>query len=238
MNELLEIAVKAHGGPEVWRAIRTIEVKASLSGELLRIKGHPKILMDVSFQIKAHEPSAIVKPFGGPRSIGHFSTDRVWIEGNGDVEDNDLHSPRQSFDGHALTTPWSKLQVLYFFGYGMWNYFTTPFLFTEPGFRTREIEPHIENGETWRRLAVSYPKDIPTHCTEQVLHFSQEGLLQRLDYFVDVVNGPAAHYCYDHKNFSGIMIPTLRRVVGRTPEGSKPSGPTGVLLQFSDVTLG
>ena len=49
MNELLEIAVKAHGGLEVWRAIRTIEVKASLSGELLRIKGHPKILMDVSF---------------------------------------------------------------------------------------------------------------------------------------------------------------------------------------------
>ena len=44
----------------------------------------------------------------------------------------------------------------------------------------------------------------------------------------------AAHYCYDHKNFNGFMVPT-RRVVGRSPEGSKPSAPTSVLVQFSDI---
>jgi hypothetical protein len=34
--------------------------------------------------------------------------------------------------------------------YALWNYLATPFVFTEPGFETREIGPHEENGETWQ----------------------------------------------------------------------------------------
>ena len=61
-------------------------------------------------------------------------------------------TPRASFAGHVLTTPWDKLQELYFVSYALWNYLATPFVFTEPGFETREIGPHEENGETWHRL--------------------------------------------------------------------------------------
>src|ERR1700730_6394053 len=38
-----------------------------------------------------------------------------------------------------------------------WNYLTTPFLFTAPGFEVKEIDPHQENGETWRCLHVRFP---------------------------------------------------------------------------------
>ena len=37
--------------------------------------------------------------------------------------------------------------------------------------------------------------------------------------------------------FGGIVIPTLRRAVSRTPKGAVLSGPTGVLLQMSDIKL-
>src|SRR5712672_3467622 len=78
----------------------------------------------------------------------------------------------------------------------------TPFVFTEPGFETREIGPHEENGETWHRLLVKYPPSIPTHCAEQVLYFNAQGSLLRMDYSVDVVGdmvaGAASHYCFDH----------------------------------------
>ena len=112
---------------------------------------------------------------------------------------------------------------------------------TAPGFETREIGPHEENGETWHRLLVKYPPSIPTHCAEQVLYFNAQGLLQRMDYSVDVVGdmvaGAASHYCFDHTPFGGIVIPTLRRAVSRTPKGAVLSGPTGVLLQMSDIKL-
>lgn len=44
----------------------------------------------------------------------------------------------------------------YFIGYAFWNYPTTPFLFTYPGVRAREIEPWQESGLTWRLLHVSF----------------------------------------------------------------------------------
>ena len=65
-----------------------------------------------------------------------------------------LRRPRGSFSGHDLMTPWSKLQELYFVGYAFLNYLSSPFNLAEPGFEVTEIEPHEENGETWRRMVV------------------------------------------------------------------------------------
>ena len=53
----------------------------------------------------------------------------------------------------------------------------------------------------------------------------------------DMVAGAASHYCFDHTPFGGIVIPTLRRAVSRTPKGAVLSGPTGGLLQMSDIKL-
>ena len=131
-------------------------------------------------------------------------------------------------------TPWDQLHRLYFTSYAMWNYLTTPFLLTQPGFECREIEPHQENGETWRCLQVNFPPDIPTHNKEQTFFFNDQGLLQRLDY---VAVGPVSHYCFDHTTFGGLVFPTLRRVVRRTPSGPVVSAPTAVLIQIADVAV-
>jgi hypothetical protein len=241
MKDLLTRALEAHGGLSRWREIEAFQLKVSIGGGLWRLKGLPDGLRDVTLRILAHRPMVTITPFGGEARTGHFTPDRVWIEdANGGVVE-ERATPRASFAGHVLTTPWDKLQELYFVSYALWNYLATPFVFTEPGFETREIGPHEENGETWHRLLVKYPPSIPTHCAEQVLYFNAQGLLQRMDYSVDVVGdmvaGAASHYCFDHTPFGGIVIPTLRRAVSRTPKGAVLSGPTGVLLQMSDIKL-
>ena len=123
----------------------------------------------------------------------------------------------------------------------MWNYLTTPFLFAQLGLECKEIEPHQENGERWRRLQVKSPSDIPTpdgklsgdsDYQEETFFFNDQGLLQRLDY---VAVGPASHYCYDHTTFGGLVFPALGRVVGRPPSGPRTSAPTAVLIQIADV---
>ncbi len=134
-------------------------------------------------------------------------------------------------------SPWDQLHRLYFTSYAVWNYLNTPFLFTLPGFEVREIEPHQENGESWRCLWVKSPPDIPTHNGfqaggEQTFFFDEKGLLQRLDY---VAVGPAAHCCFDHATFGGVVFPTLRRVVSRP--GPRVNAPTSVLLQITDVVV-
>ena len=87
------------------------------------------------------------------------------------------------------------LQELYFAGYAFWNYFTTPFLLAQPGVEVEEIEPHKEDGETWRPPSVIFPPEIPTHSAHQTFYFNDKGLLQRHDYATDVAGAVASHYC-------------------------------------------
>src|SRR6266853_2141158 len=207
MKDLLTRTLDAHGGLSRWREIEAFQLKVSIGGGLWRLKGLPDGLRAVTLRVQAHRPIVTITPFGGEARTGHFTADRVWIEdANGGVV-VERATPRASFAGHVLTTPWDKLHELYFVSYALWNYLATPFVFTEPGFETREIGPHEENGETWHRLLVKYPPSIPTHCAEQVLYFNAQGLLQRMDYSVDVVGdmaaGATAHYCFDHTPFGG-----------------------------------
>ena len=158
MKDLLTRALDAHGGLSRWREIEAFQLKVSIGGGLWRLKGLPDGLRDVTLRIQAHRPIVTITPFGGEARTGHFTPDRVWVEdANGGVVE-ERATPRASFAGHVLTTPWDKLQELYFVSYALWNYLAIPFVFTEPGFETREIGPHEENGETWHRLLVKYPQ--------------------------------------------------------------------------------
>src|SRR3546814_14044537 len=95
----------------------------------------------------------------------------------------------------------------------MWTYLTTPFLFRLPGFTSEEVEPWDENGETWRRLKVTFPEGVPSHSTQQTFYFDQSGLLRRHDYSVEIMGGTtSANYATDHKAFDGLIRSEERRV--------------------------
>jgi hypothetical protein len=241
MKDLLTRALDAHGGLSRWREMEAFQLTVSIGGGRWRLTGLPDGRRDVTRRLQAHRPRVTITPFGGEARTGHCTPDRVWIEEahGGVVEER--ATPRASFAGHVRTTPWDKLQALSCVSYALWHSLATPFVCTDPGFETRESGPHEENGETWHRLRVKSPPSMPTHCAEQVLYCNGHGFLQRLDYSVDVVGdkvaGAAAHDGFDHTPFGGLVIPTLRRVVSRTPKGTVLSGPTGVLLQMSDVKL-
>ena len=41
MNDLLSLAIEAHGGLERWSQVRNLQAKVTLTGGLWRIKGRP-----------------------------------------------------------------------------------------------------------------------------------------------------------------------------------------------------
>jgi len=176
-------------------------------------------------------------PSGVPIVAATSPPTRVWIEDRECRVVEERADPRASFAGHVFETPWDRLQLLYFTGYANWNYFTAPFLLTQSGVNVREIGPHEEHGETWQRLQVQFPSTVPTHSAEQTFYFNEKGLLQRLDYVAEIAGAVGTHYCFDHASFSGLVFPTLRRVVGLTPTGPLISGPTVVLLLVSDIVV-
>jgi hypothetical protein len=52
-----------------------------------------------------------------------------------------------------------------------------------------------------------------------------------------VLGGVAAHYCYDLVTIDGLVFPTLRRVVRRTPEGPLLSGRTSFILDYTELAV-
>jgi hypothetical protein len=120
----------------------------------------------------------------------------------------------------------------------MWNYLNAPFIFALPGVKTEEIGRWSEDGEERRRLKLTFPMTIATHCTEQIFHIDQEGLIRRLDYGAAVVGGiPTAHYTSDYRDFDGIKFATKRRALRRKPDGTAVPDAVAVAIDIDDIRL-
>ncbi len=237
MSDLLDLAIAAHGGMDRFRHLQTLRVAFSAGGLLFAAKGKRRALYDVEGLVDLSRPRTTVFPYPGPGRRGQFEADRVWIESErGEVLSERRH-PRAAFARVRQRLWWDHLDVLYFIGYALWNYMSVPFLFVEPGFDVEEIEPWTEGEEVWRRLRVTFPADVPTHSPRQVFYFDSRGLLRREDYTADIVSsrGKSAHYCFDHKTFSGLVMPTRRRVVLRRASGRALAGPTLAWLEVKAI---
>jgi hypothetical protein len=146
--------------------------------------------------------------------------------------------PVTSFDGLTRESPWDDLQVAYFAAEANWNYVVAPFLFMRPDFTVEEVEPWQEDGQTWRRLVVTFPPSIVANSRQQTYYFDDDGLLRRHDYSVDILGGgPAVHYTSDYREFDGIMVPTRRRVHVRRPDGSPALESVSVAIDVADAAF-
>ncbi|MBB3656688.1 hypothetical protein FHX15_001916 [Rhizobium sp. BK650] len=213
MTDLLDLAIEAHGGLQRWQQIERLHAHIKVGGAVWHVKGWPDVYADIRTSISTHRPHTEFTPFlqEGQHCVWEPERTAV-IADSGDIIEQRA-APRSFFEGHTIPTPWDRQHLIYFTGYAMWTYLTTPFLFGLPGFRTQEIEPWHEEDEIWRRLKVTFPSTVPSHSTVQTFYFDPDGLLRRHDYSVDIMGGTrSANYASDHKSFAGLTMPTKRRV--------------------------
>jgi hypothetical protein len=240
MDDLVAHVLDVHGGLDRWSGIGALTARTSIGGRFWSAKGWPEPVLEETVEIDPHRQHAVLTPFTAPDRAFTLDVDpeRVDIRAADGRVVQERTEPRASFAGLGLTSPWDALQTGYFFGYAIWNYLTTPFLFTCPGVRSREIEPWQEGGQTWRRLHVTFPDSIATHGREQVFHYDTDGLLRRHDYEVDINGGVAiAHYTDDHTTFDGFVFPTRRAVRRRNPDGTANlDGNPSITIDIHHVT--
>lgn len=212
MNDLLQTAVTAHGGLKRWHEISTIRVAASITGAIWFVKSQGDYLKDIVMTVDAKREK-LVTDFPGQDKRFVFEPWRLVMEHADGTAIQVRENPEQSFAGQQRETPWDDLNVAYFQGEALWTYLTTPFLYTYDGFVTEEIGAIQVDGETWRRLKVTFPESVRSHSREQISCFGSDGLLRRHDYTVDILGGATGlNYAYEYRTVDGIVFPTKRRI--------------------------
>jgi hypothetical protein len=238
METLVKTVLDAHGGLEHWKTFSSLSARLAQGGALWGLKGKAGVLDDTTVTIDLRKEHASHHPFGSEARKSSFTPQKVALLTPQDELIEELPQPRASFAGHTLETPWTDLQLAYFAGCAMWTYLTMPFLLASPGVVSKEIEPWLENGETWRRLEITFPDTIATHSTRQTLYVGEDGLLRRHDYNVEIAGDtPGAHYVSDYVEVQGLKFPTKRRIFPRGPDGQSMPEPLVVSIDLSDIVL-
>ncbi|WP_093498551.1 hypothetical protein [Streptomyces sp. Ag109_O5-10] len=236
MPSLLEDVLEAHGGLDRWNRFTKVTATVVSGGELFVIKGTPQDPAPRQQTVWLHEERASLFPFGAADRRSEFTPDHLRIVTTDGKTVAERDNPRESFAGHVLETPWDALDRAYFNGYAMWTYFTTPFLFTLPGFEVTEIAPWHEGDQVWHGLDVTFPPTNPSHSEHQQFYFGPDNLLRRHDYHVDVAGGfAAAQYVYDIVEADGIRLPSVRRAFRRDSSGRAWPGLLMVAIDVRDV---
>jgi hypothetical protein len=235
LPDLAKLAIKAHGGLERWKQFEFLTARLVQGGVLWGLKRKAEVLEHASVKVDLKREWASHWPFAPTDHKSSFTPQRVAIENSNGQVIEELLNPRESFKGYEMETPWTNPQVAYFAGYTMWTYLTSPFILTQPGVVSEEIESWEEGGQTWRRLRVRFPDSIATHSTVQTFYFDQQGLLRRHDYEVDIQgSNPAARYIQDSTEVSGIVLPTKMRIFSRQADNQPAPEPLIVSVDLSD----
>jgi hypothetical protein len=237
MNDLLESAVAAHGGLDRWNQVKSITVDASIAGALWAFKSQGDALTDVRFEVDTTRERLTVD-YAGQDKQSVFEPHRVVIQRRDGTLIDARDDPERSFDGHQLQTPWDDIHLTYFTGEALWTYLNTPFLYTWTGFVTEEIAPIETDGETWRRLNVTFPDHIKSHTRQQISCFGPDGLLRRHDFTIDILGGATGMlYAADYRDVDGITIPTTRRGYAWQGNYQQVPEPLLVAIDMSGITI-
>jgi hypothetical protein len=237
MKDLLDFVVEAHGGLERWSKVAAVTAAASVTGDIWKVKGKPGYLKNVIFEVETKR-ERVTGDFLGQDKQSFFDPNRVEIRRRNGTIIAGRDDPEASFRGHGQFTPWDDLHVAYFSGEAFYTYINTPFLFTYEGFNTEQIAPIQVDGETWRRLKVTFPDSVKSHTKIQTFCFGPDGLLRRHDYNVDILGvAPGFNYASDYREVDGIVFPTRRRVYAHEVGYQLGKEPLLVNIEMGEITL-
>jgi hypothetical protein len=238
MNDLLSLAIKAHGGMDRWNTVTSVEITASITGAIWYAKSKPDVLKNVVMTADTRT-ERLTTVFPGQDKRSTFEPARIVIERADGTPVEARDDPEASFAGQELDTPWDDIHVAYFSGEALWTYLNTPFLYARDDFVTEEIAPVEADGETWRRLKVTFPDTVKSHTREQIFCFGRDGLLRRHDYTVDILGGGTGlNYATNYQDIEGIIFPATRRIYAYTGDYQRVPEPVLVAVDITEVKLG
>ena len=180
-------------------------------------------------------PHTRIDPIGPSRSIGVLEGSDVRLESPSGQTLAYRRDARSYFPYGRRWFVWDELDLAYFLGYALWNYFALPALLLRDDIRWEEDFEGV--------LKPRFPAHLPTHGKNQHLIFDRDtGLLHRYDYRPEVVVGgiplTVGNMVLEH-TFSeeGVPYPSKRRVTPIRRDGRILKRPVMVTIEVEDWRL-
>jgi len=236
---LLESVLRASGGMDLWRLTRRFTLHASITGALCIEKCDSASLKELAVEGSTHNQAVDFTGFARVDLRALYRPDSVVLEAPDGRRLASRNAAPAEFRAGLKSVTWDELQLAYYCGYLIWNHLATPFILADPDFETKELPRTRKRGESLRRLRVVYPARVVTHATVQTFYFDREGLLRRLHYpaaHADAVQ--IAHMFSGHQRFSGILVPTLCRLLTISADGVPIAKPPLLDVEIFDATFG
>lgn len=235
---VLQNALRASGGLDLWRLTRRFTAHMSLSGVICVSRCSTANLKELVVEGSTHRQELEITGFSHPYVRALYRHDCVALE----VQDGRRIMERQGapeeFRRGLQSRTWDELQLAHYCGYLIWNYMVMPFILADSDFEIKEYRRGSVRGERLRRLEVTFPARVVTHAATQTFYFEREGSLRRLDYAAPHENGTRVAQMFSgHQRFSGILVPTLCRLLSVGLDGRPLAKPVLLDLEIFDVNF-
>jgi len=226
--------LEAYGGPALWSGAAQVHARLSAGGLLFTWKrGRAGRFRDLSVHADVHEQRI--------RFVGfHDGLDGVLVGHRVQLETPDgevvarRDNARDRFPYRGRLVRWDPLDMMYFLGYALWNYFVFPALLL------REDVEWV--GEGPDLLRATFPAHLATHCPVQRFRVDPETLLvSRHQYTAEVFGRRWARACHltsEYRVSSGVPYASRRRVMPRSPGSGGPmAAPVLIWADLHDYRL-
>ena len=235
---VLENALRASGGLDLWRLTRRFIVHMSITGDLVRTKCSNAKLKELVVEGSTHVQELEMTGFARADIRALYRRDWVALEGPDTHGIMKRAASPEEFRRGLQAVNWDELQLAHYCGYLIWNYMAVPFILADPDFETKELRRTVAPGESLRRLQVVFAARVVTHAPIQTFHFDREGLLRRLDYRAPHATHASITQVYSgHQRFSGILVPTLCRLLAIGPNAGSVGKPALLDVEIFDVNF-
>ena len=233
---LLDDAIEASGGLARWNGLQRFTLHLSIKGTLFSGIGRARQFKDLIAEGSTRTQSVRFTGLTPGEKSGSYQPDSVTIENlDGQVLRTWLN-PSLDFLDHANDPLADDLHLVFFCGFSIWNYLTTPFLLARPDVTVEELSPWTgERPDVATPARVVSAPDIVTSSPEQIFYFDENSLQRRADY--DLLGTRVAHYSWAHQAFCDIVVPTLRRSLTLRPDGSTAPRPVLLDVEVFDATF-
>jgi hypothetical protein len=233
---LLKNALRASGGLDLWRLTRRFTVHMSITGVLCAEKCSTANLRELVVEGSTHSQELEITGFSRADMRALYRPDRVALEAQDPRGVAERHGSPEEFRQGLRSTTWDGFQLAHYCGYLIWNHMVTPFILADPDVETRERRGSGARGERLRWLEVTFPARVVTHATRQSFYFEREGLLRRLDYPAPHEAGTQVAQMFSgHQRFSGVLVPTLCRLLPVGADGVPDANRTLLDLEIFDA---
>ena len=154
--------IAAHGGAQLWEGAGEVRVEVSSGGLAFASKLQGRAVRGVDARVSTRGQHVTLSPYPGPGERGVLREDgSVRIETDAGEMIRVRENAREACAHLRHKLWWDRLDILYFATQALWTYVSTPFVFERDGYGVRELEPWNEDGELFRRLAVTFPPTRP-----------------------------------------------------------------------------